>query len=59
METCNFGADDDKLTGAKRKNFMAKCMSSRDDKRGPAAAAAGAKPAAAPAPAEDAEPEEK
>jgi hypothetical protein len=35
METCTFGADDAKLTGAKRKNFMAKCMSSRDDKRGP------------------------
>lgn len=36
METCTFGADDAKLTGAKRKTFMAKCMSNRDDKRGPA-----------------------
>jgi hypothetical protein len=37
METCKFGADDAKLDGAKRKAFMAKCMSNRDDKRGPAA----------------------
>ncbi|MSO66673.1 MAG: hypothetical protein EXR03_08395 [Pseudolabrys sp.] len=36
METCKFGADDQKLTGAKRKTFMDKCMSNRDDKRGPA-----------------------
>ena len=36
METCKFGADDQKLEGAKRKAFMAKCMSNRDDKRGPA-----------------------
>ena len=43
METCTFGADDAKLEGAKRKAFMAKCMSNRDDKRGPAA-----KPAAVP-----------
>lgn len=27
METCTFGADDAKLEGAKRKAFMAKCMS--------------------------------
>ena len=33
METCKFGADDQKLDGAKRKAFMAKCMSNRDDKR--------------------------
>ena len=37
METCKFGADDQKLAGAKRKTFMAKCMFNRDDKRGPAA----------------------
>ena len=36
METCTFGADDQKLEGAKRKAFMAKCMLNRDDKRGPA-----------------------
>ncbi len=35
METCKFGADDQKLEGAKRKAFMAKCMSNKDDKRGP------------------------
>ena len=35
-ETCTFGADDQKLEGAKRKTFMAKCMANRDDKRGPA-----------------------
>jgi psiF repeat len=26
METCKFGADSQKLTGAKRKTFIAKCM---------------------------------
>ena len=36
METCKFGADDQKLEGAKRKAFIAKCMSNRNDKRGPA-----------------------
>jgi hypothetical protein len=35
METCKFGADDQKLAGAKRKAFLAKCMSNKDDKRGP------------------------
>ena len=45
METCKFGADDQKLAGAKRNAFMAKCMSNKDDKRGPAAKPA---PAAAP-----------
>ena len=34
QETCNFGADDQKLTGAKRKDFMAKCMSNKDSPRG-------------------------
>jgi hypothetical protein len=36
METCKFGADDQKLTGAKHKAFIANCMSNRNDKRGPA-----------------------
>lgn len=45
METCKFGADDQKLTGAKRTAFVNKCMSNKDDKRGPAP-----KPASAPAP---------
>jgi hypothetical protein len=34
METCNFGADSQKLTGAKRKSFIAKCMSDKDSPRG-------------------------
>jgi hypothetical protein len=50
METCKFGADDQKLEGAKRKTFLAKCMSSKDDKRGPAP-----KPATQMAPASDKE----
>lgn len=33
-ETCKFGADDQKLTGAKRKAFMSKCMSNADSPRG-------------------------
>jgi len=43
METCKFGADDQKLTGAKRNAFIKRCMADRDDKRGPAV-----KPAAKP-----------
>ena len=34
METCKFGADDQKLTGAARKAFMSKCMSNTDSPRG-------------------------
>jgi len=44
--TCTFGANDQKLTGDKRKAFMTKCMSNRDEKRGavmPAAAPPAAK----------------
>ena len=42
-ETCEFGANDQKLTGAKRKAFMAKCMSNKDSPRGkPVGAPAGA-----------------
>ena len=33
LETCKFGADDQKLEGAKRKTFMNNCMANRDDKR--------------------------
>jgi psiF repeat len=36
METCTFGADDQKLTGAKRKAFLSKCMSNADSPRGKA-----------------------
>ena len=34
METCKFGADDQKLTGAARKTFMSKCMANTDSPRG-------------------------
>jgi hypothetical protein len=37
MDTCKFGADDQKLQGPARKAFVAKCMSNKDDPRGPAA----------------------
>ena len=30
MTTCNFGADDQKLAGAKRKSFMSRCMADAD-----------------------------
>jgi len=35
MATCKFGADDQKLTGAARAAFMKKCMSTKNDPRGP------------------------
>ena len=34
METCKFGADNQKLTGTKRQTFMSKCMSNADSPRG-------------------------
>jgi hypothetical protein len=40
IETCNFGADDQKLTGAKRKAYLAKCTSNKDSPRGKAMAPA-------------------
>lgn len=47
METCKFGADDQKLEGAARKTFMNKCMAKADaPEKKPAAKP---KPAAAPA----------
>ena len=43
METCKFGADDQKLAGAARKSFMSKCMANetakKPAKKKPAAAA--------------------
>jgi hypothetical protein len=30
MKTCEFGADDQKLTGPARKTFMSKCMANGD-----------------------------
>jgi hypothetical protein len=35
METCKFGADDQKLLGAARATFLKKCMANRNDPRGP------------------------
>jgi len=40
METCKFGADSQKLQGAQRKKFIDRCMSEKDDPRGPGAASA-------------------
>ncbi len=34
MKTCEFGAEDQKLTGAARKTFMSKCMASEDKPAG-------------------------
>jgi len=36
METCKFGADDQKLEGKKRDAFIKNCMSNRNDPRGTA-----------------------
>jgi hypothetical protein len=58
METCKFGADDQKLTGAERNAFIKKCMGHhnyqpqarkdaiKSEKKKPKAAAAAPKPAA-------------
>jgi hypothetical protein len=37
--TCKFGADDQHLQGPERAAFMKKCMSGKDDPRGPAGGA--------------------
>jgi len=50
MDTCKFGADDQKLQGPARKAFIAKCMSNKDDPRGPAAPPAAAPPGPPPPP---------
>jgi hypothetical protein len=34
MATCKFGADDQKLQGAARKEFIRKCMANEDKKAG-------------------------
>ncbi len=51
-EICKFSAEDQKLTSAKRKTFLARCMANRNDKREPATTAKKparkTKPAAAP-----------
>jgi hypothetical protein len=46
METCKFGSDSQKLAGAKRKAFIARCMANRNDARGPVKPPAAKKPAA-------------
>ena len=37
METCTFGADDQKLTGQARKTFLTRCMANEDRPAPPAA----------------------
>lgn len=34
LDTCNFGADEKKLTGAARKAYIARCTSDQDSPRG-------------------------
>jgi hypothetical protein len=46
MKTCEFGAEDQKLTGAARKTFITKCMANEDK---PAGKTASKKPAQQPA----------
>ncbi|MGC1467128.1 MAG: PsiF family protein [Pseudolabrys sp.] len=38
MATCQFGAKDQKLTGAKRTAYIKRCMANEDSPRGPAPA---------------------
>jgi len=47
LATCEFGAKDQKLTGAKRKHFIARCMA--NENYTPRAKAAAMKPATPPA----------
>lgn len=51
MATCKFGADDQKLAGKQRADFIRKCMADKNDPRGPAVGT----PAAAGGPGEPAE----
>jgi hypothetical protein len=44
METCKFGADSKNLQGAERKKFIDRCMSDKDEPRGPGAANASGQP---------------
>ena len=54
METCKFGADDQKLVGKQRAEFIKRCMANRNDPRGPAVGSPAA--GAAGAPGEEPEP---
>ena len=53
--TCKFYADQQKLTGAKRTQFMGKCLSGKNDPRG----TGGGKPGAAGPAGAEPEPEEE
>jgi hypothetical protein len=55
--TCKFYADQQKLTGAKRTQFMGKCMSGKNDPRGPGAGKPGAGGPAGAEPEPDEEPQ--
>lgn len=48
METCKLGADDLKLVGKKRAEFINRCMANRNDPRGPAVGTPAAGAAGAP-----------
>jgi hypothetical protein len=50
--TCKFYADQQKLAGPKRAQFMAKCTSNKNDPRGGAMGAPGGPAGSQPAPAE-------
>ncbi len=50
--TCKFYADQQKLAGPKRAQFMAKCTSNRNEPRGGPAGAPGGPPGSQPAPEE-------
>ena len=52
MVTCKFGADDQKLAGKARAEFIRKCMENRNDPRGPAVGT----PSAPGGPQDEAEP---
>jgi cytochrome c biogenesis protein CcdA len=45
MATCKFGADNEKLAGQKRAEFLKRCMSDENDPRGPAVGTPGGRPA--------------
>ena len=42
METCKFGADHPMLAGKQRADFIKKCMSGKNDPRGPSSGTPGA-----------------
>jgi len=44
METCKFGADHPMLSGKARADFIKKCMSNKNDPRGPSSSGAAVAP---------------